>query len=212
MQLAANSQLPGSFEGVFLLLERMAAHVNFQDDRPRPARRLNTRDRTEGDTTRKRTTHCDELRSSCCTASTFDFPRDPKHRSRATSGNARLRSASGCSTMCGAPGVAAHVSGNNPKKKTKQTKKTTNKKTHTKKKTWTNTKQQHTKRAKESHRRASQTRSARPSGSQATDAQVQPCPVVCFAILRSAASKHPGARAKAGHCVRAASVRLALTI
>ena len=117
MQLAANSQLPGSFEGVFLLLERMAAHVNFQDDRPRPARRLNTLDRTEGDTTRKRTTHCDELRSSCCTASTFDFPRDPKHRSRATSGNARLRSASGCSTMCGAPGVAAHVSGNNPKKK-----------------------------------------------------------------------------------------------
>ena len=89
MQLAANSQLPGSFEGVFLLLERMAAHVNFQDDRPRPARRLNTRDRTEGDTTRKRTTHCDELRSSCCTASTFDFPRDPKHRSRATSGNVR---------------------------------------------------------------------------------------------------------------------------
>merc|ERR1711916_357153 len=77
-------------------------------------------------------------------------------------------------------------------RKTKQTKNTTNKKTHTKKKTWTNTKQQHTKRAKESHRRASQTRSARPSGSQATDAQVQPCPVVCFAILRSAASKNSG--------------------
>ena len=123
-----------------------------------------------------------------------------------------LRSASGCSTMCGAPGVAAHVSGNNPKKKQNKQRKQQTKKTHKKENTWTNTKQQHTKRTKESHRRASQTRSARQSGSQATDAQVQPCPVVCFAILRSAASKHPGARAKAGHCVRAASVRLALTI
>ena len=98
-------------------------------------------------------------------------------------------------------------------RKNKTTEKTTNKKgTHKKENTWRNTKQQHTKRTKESHRCASQTRSARQSGSQATDAQVQPCPVVCFAILRSAASKHPGARAKAGHCVRAASVRLALTI
>ena len=191
----------------------MAAHVNFQDDRPRPARRLNTRDRTEGDTTRKRTTHCDELRSSCCTASTFDFPRDPKHRSRATSGNAR-------SALCKRLFYDVWRSWRRrarfwqqPKEKTKQTKKTTNKKdTHKKENTWTNTKQQHTKRTKESHRRASQTRSARQSGSQATDAQVQPCPVVCFAIFRSAASKHPGARAKAGHCVRAASVRLALTI